>query len=77
LQHYVDELEQRGKYSLTIWPFHAMLGGLGHALVSRSKRRFSSTASPVIAGPTSRSRASTRSPSTTGHRPGGADRARR
>jgi len=34
LQHYVDELEQRGKYSLTIWPFHAMLGGLGHALVS-------------------------------------------
>jgi nicotinamidase-related amidase len=34
LQHYVDELERRGKYSLTIWPFHAMLGGLGHALVS-------------------------------------------
>ncbi len=32
--HYADELEKRGKYALTIWPYHAMLGGIGHALVS-------------------------------------------
>ena len=34
LRHYVSELEAGGKYSLTIWPYHAMLGGIGHALVS-------------------------------------------
>lgn len=33
LLHYVSELEQRGKYELVIWPYHAMLGSLGHALV--------------------------------------------
>jgi nicotinamidase-related amidase len=32
--HYAEELEKRGKYALTIWPYHAMLGGVGHALVS-------------------------------------------
>ena len=32
--HYAEELEKRGKYALTIWPYHAMLGGIGHALVS-------------------------------------------
>ena len=32
--HYAAELEKNGKYGLTIWPYHAMLGGLGHALVS-------------------------------------------
>jgi nicotinamidase-related amidase len=32
--HYVRELRAREKYSLTIWPYHAMLGGIGHALVS-------------------------------------------
>src|SRR5512143_600220 len=32
--HYADELQKRGKYTLTIWPYHAMLGGIGHALVS-------------------------------------------
>ena len=32
--HYADELERKGKYALTIWPYHAMLGGIGHALVS-------------------------------------------
>jgi nicotinamidase-related amidase len=26
-------LEQRGKYVLTIWPFHTLLGGVSHALV--------------------------------------------
>jgi nicotinamidase-related amidase len=32
--HYAEELAKRGKYALTIWPYHAMLGGIGHALVS-------------------------------------------
>jgi nicotinamidase-related amidase len=32
--HYADELEKKGKFALTIWPYHAMLGGIGHALVS-------------------------------------------
>jgi len=32
--HYTEELEKKGKYALTIWPYHAMLGGIGHALVS-------------------------------------------
>ena len=31
--HYVQRLQTDGKYPLTIWPYHAMLGGLGHALV--------------------------------------------
>lgn len=31
--HYARSLEARGKYALTIWPYHAMLGGIGHALV--------------------------------------------
>jgi nicotinamidase-related amidase len=30
---YCEKLEATGKYVLTIWPFHAMLGGLSHALV--------------------------------------------
>ena len=34
LLHYAGELERQGKYALTIWPYHAMLGGIGHALVS-------------------------------------------
>jgi nicotinamidase-related amidase len=34
LRAYVDTLVAGGKYDLTIWPFHAMLGGIGHALVS-------------------------------------------
>jgi nicotinamidase-related amidase len=33
LEHYTEELARRQKYDLTIWPYHAMLGGLGHALV--------------------------------------------
>lgn len=33
LRHYVRKLKEGGKYELTIWPYHAMLGGLGHALV--------------------------------------------
>jgi nicotinamidase-related amidase len=34
LVHYCRDLERRGKYALMIWPYHAMLGGIGHALVS-------------------------------------------
>jgi nicotinamidase-related amidase len=34
LEHYVESLKASGKYDLTIWPYHAMLGGTGHALVS-------------------------------------------
>jgi nicotinamidase-related amidase len=34
LLHYTRKLAERGKYNLTIWPYHAMLGGIGHALVS-------------------------------------------
>lgn len=34
LLHYCRELEKTGKYQLMIWPYHAMLGGIGHALVS-------------------------------------------
>ena len=34
LRYYTRSLEEGGKYNLTIWPYHAMLGGIGHALVS-------------------------------------------
>jgi nicotinamidase-related amidase len=34
LLHYTHALEAGGKYSLTIWPYHSMLGGIGHALAS-------------------------------------------
>jgi len=34
IRHYVQSLKKGGKYDLTIWPYHAMLGGIGHALVS-------------------------------------------
>jgi nicotinamidase-related amidase len=34
LLHYVRRLAAGGKYDLTVWPYHAMLGGIGHALVS-------------------------------------------
>ncbi|HEY9625840.1 MAG TPA: isochorismatase [Coleofasciculaceae cyanobacterium] len=32
--HYVRQLDAAGKYPLTIWPYHSMLGGIGHAIVS-------------------------------------------
>ena len=32
--HYVKTLTANGKYPLTIWTYHAMLGGIGHAVVS-------------------------------------------
>ncbi len=34
LEHYTNELDRAGRYQLTIWPFHGMLGDKGHALVS-------------------------------------------
>jgi nicotinamidase-related amidase len=34
LAHYAEQLARSGKYDLTIWPYHGMLGGIGHALVS-------------------------------------------
>ena len=33
-EYYVETLTANGKYPLTIWPYHAMLGGIGHAVVS-------------------------------------------
>jgi nicotinamidase-related amidase len=34
LADYTRRLAHGGKYELTIWPYHAMLGSIGHALVS-------------------------------------------
>jgi nicotinamidase-related amidase len=34
LERYTRELRGGGRYDLTIWPYHAMLGGIGYALVS-------------------------------------------
>ncbi len=34
LLHYTNELKERQKYELMIWPYHAMIGSTGHALVS-------------------------------------------
>ena len=34
LLHYARALKAGGKYALTVWPYHSMLGGIGHALVS-------------------------------------------
>lgn len=33
LIHYTRTLRKGGKYDLAIWPYHAMLGSIGHALV--------------------------------------------
>lgn len=32
--HYTKVLSDAGKYPLTVWAYHSMLGGIGHALVS-------------------------------------------
>jgi len=34
LLSYARKLRESGKYDLTIWPYHAMLGGIGHSLVA-------------------------------------------
>ena len=33
MEYYVEQLAKNSKYDLTIWPYHAMFGGIGHALV--------------------------------------------
>lgn len=38
--HYVKKLTDDGKYPLIIWSYHAMLGGIGHALVSSVEEAF-------------------------------------
>lgn len=40
LERYVRALAEGGKYELTVWPYHAMLGGLGHALVPAVEEAF-------------------------------------
>jgi nicotinamidase-related amidase len=40
LSYYTRKLAEGGKYDLTIWPYHAMLGGIGHALVSAVEEAF-------------------------------------
>jgi nicotinamidase-related amidase len=40
LAGYVRALAEGGKYDLTIWPFHSMLAGIGHALVSALEEAF-------------------------------------
>jgi nicotinamidase-related amidase len=40
LAHYTRRLAEGGKYDLTIWPYHALLGGIGHALVSAVEEAF-------------------------------------
>jgi nicotinamidase-related amidase len=34
LLHYAGQLRAQEKYDLTIWPYHVMLGSIGHALVA-------------------------------------------
>ncbi|MCC6223139.1 MAG: isochorismatase [Thermoleophilia bacterium] len=34
LARYTRELAAGGRYELTVWPYHALLGGIGHALVA-------------------------------------------
>jgi nicotinamidase-related amidase len=40
LESYVRALAAGGKYELTVWPYHAMLGSIGHALVSAVEEAF-------------------------------------
>ena len=39
-RHYARALASGGKYPLFLWPYHAMLGGVGHALVSAVEEAF-------------------------------------
>lgn len=34
LGYYTGRLAEKDRFELTVWPYHAMLGGIGHALVS-------------------------------------------
>ena len=40
LAHYTQRLAEGGKYDLTIWPYHALLGGIGHALAATVEEAF-------------------------------------
>ncbi len=40
LRHYTRRLAEGGKYELTVWPYHALLGGIGNALVSAVEEAF-------------------------------------
>jgi nicotinamidase-related amidase len=40
LERYVEALADGGKYELIVWLYHAMLGGVGHALVSAVEEAF-------------------------------------
>ena len=40
LEHYTKQLQESGKYQLTVWPYHAMVSGIGHALVSSVEEAF-------------------------------------
>ncbi len=33
-RHYTRRLAEGGKYPLVVWPYHSMVGGIGHAMVS-------------------------------------------
>jgi len=33
-RHYARRLAEGGRYPLVVWPYHSMLGGIGHAMVS-------------------------------------------
>lgn len=32
-EYYVQKLTEGGRYPLIVWPYHAMLGGIGHAII--------------------------------------------
>ena len=40
LIHYASQLQENQKYELTIWPYHVMLGSIGHALVPAIEEAF-------------------------------------
>lgn len=40
LREYTKRLKEIGRYDLTVWPYHAMLGGIGHALVPAVEEAF-------------------------------------
>ena len=62
---YVQRARGEGRFQLTIWPYHAMLGGIGHALVSAVEEAVFFHGIARDARPPSRSRGTTRTPSTT------------
>ena len=64
LLHYVRSLEHESSFRLTVWPYHAMLGGIGHALVSAVEEAVFFHEIARASRRPSRSRATTRSPST-------------